>query len=93
MRPIKIRKAMNGFIVDVGCQTLVFDSVRSLVDALRQYLTEPEETEKMYVAEYGMAGAIGEDVCARDIRNGESSEPQRHYAYVATPPPSTRGRV
>ena len=49
IREIIIRPALNGFIVQVGCQTLVFDDVDILTHQLNHYLRRPEETEKYYL--------------------------------------------
>lgn len=49
MKDIKISPALNGFIVKVGCQMVVFESVNALIDNLRSYLTSPVEVEKAFV--------------------------------------------
>lgn len=46
MRKIEIRPCLNGFIVQVGCQTVVFTSVEALVNNLAAYLRNPEMMEK-----------------------------------------------
>lgn len=50
MRSIKIEPALNGFIVQAGCQTVVFESVDALLNKLHDYLTDPAKTEKEFVA-------------------------------------------
>jgi hypothetical protein len=51
MRDIIIRPALNGFIVNVDCQKVVFGSVECLVSELARYLTQPEQTEQRYLQE------------------------------------------
>lgn len=45
---IKIKAVLNGYIANVGCQTLVFDSREKMLKELDAYLEKPEETEKRY---------------------------------------------
>lgn len=49
IRTITITPVLNGFLCQVGCQTIVFKSVGGLVKVLRAYLTNPEETEKLFL--------------------------------------------
>jgi hypothetical protein len=56
MRDVTISKVMNGFIVKVGCQTLVFQEQTAMIVELNNYLTNPEETEKRFVEKFGYAG-------------------------------------
>lgn len=53
---ITIKPALNGYIVDVGCKTLVFESQDKLVRELDAYLKNPME-----VAEHYLKTAINED--------------------------------
>lgn len=55
MRPVTINKAMNGFVVNVGCQTLVFETQEKLVQELTRYLSKPYDVEKEYLDKHGMA--------------------------------------
>ena len=48
IRQITIKPVLNGFIVDVGCQTIVFGSNTTLVQALEAYLINPDASEKAY---------------------------------------------
>ncbi len=47
-RPITIRPVLNGYVVQVGCQEVVFDSTDALISGLRHYLSDPEAIEKDY---------------------------------------------
>lgn len=47
-RDINIHPVLNGFIVTVGCQSVVFDNVDKLIEELREYCLKPEVTEKRY---------------------------------------------
>lgn len=49
-RQINIVAVLNGFVVTVGCQTVVFSTVEALVSALRDYYNEPENTEKRFTS-------------------------------------------
>ena len=54
MRQITINKCMNGLIVNVGCQTLVFEDRTKFVLALSKYLENPDQTEKEWLEKFGM---------------------------------------
>lgn len=47
-KEITIRPALNGYICQVGCQTVVFESRELLVKRLDDYLTEPAVVEKWF---------------------------------------------
>ena len=49
MRNITIKPALNGYIVDVGCQTVVFASRIALMHELTRYLEKPSEVEAEYL--------------------------------------------
>lgn len=80
MRNISIRKVMNGFIVDVGCQTLVFETHERLLIELRRYLENSETVEKEYTERYGMQG-------------GGLPGPTEAYATPTVPPGYGAGAV
>ena len=46
---VGINKVTNGFIVTVGCKTLVFLSLDDLIIAMRLYYGNPEEAYKKYI--------------------------------------------
>ena len=48
IRPIAITAVLNGYIVSVGCQQVVFNNTETLITELRVYLADPEDTEKRY---------------------------------------------
>ncbi len=58
MREVKINAVMNGFIVNVGCQTLVYQDKLTLLLELRNYLENPEQVEKQYIEKYGLKGEV-----------------------------------
>jgi len=45
---IKIKAVLNGYVANVGCQTLVFNDRAVMLKELDTYLEKPEETEKKY---------------------------------------------
>jgi len=50
MRQIVIQPALNGWICQVGCQTVVFDNKKQMLDSLSDYIDKPEEVEKAFQA-------------------------------------------
>lgn len=49
-RTIKIEPQDYGYLVQVGCQSLVFESWEKLVQKLMEYLGNPTATERKYLA-------------------------------------------
>ncbi len=47
-KEFNIQKVDNGFVVTVGCKTLVFGSQRELFNAMKLYLADPAKAEKKY---------------------------------------------
>lgn len=48
IRDIEIKAVANGFIVSVGCQRFVFQSLPIMLTELGRYLANPEATEKFW---------------------------------------------
>lgn len=53
MYNINISKADNGFIVKVGCKTLVFEQQPTMISELSRFLSDPHAVEKEYRQKYG----------------------------------------
>jgi len=49
MHKITIEGVLNGWIVKVGCQTVVFDEMDAMLDEIEAYINHPEEVEKKYM--------------------------------------------
>lgn len=49
IRDIRIKAALNGFIVECGCQTLVAESVERLISGIRAYLLDPKKVENEWM--------------------------------------------
>ena len=50
-RPVSIQQCLNGYIVTVGCTTVVFNSLDSLVNELREYFNNPHDYEHTLTAQ------------------------------------------
>lgn len=50
MRDVIITPALNGWIVKVGCATVVFENLEPMLNELRRYVRTPERVEKEYLA-------------------------------------------
>ena len=48
MRDITIKTALNGYLVRVGCQRVVFNNRETMLRALNDYLENPNKIEEMY---------------------------------------------
>lgn len=47
-RQITIHPALNGYVVTVGCQNLVFEKTETLLSELKDYLADPGKVEQYY---------------------------------------------
>lgn len=50
LREIKIDPVLNGWIVEVGCQRVVFTDKQVMLGELSQYLADPHAVVKRYLA-------------------------------------------
>lgn len=49
-REIIIIPVLNGFLVQIGCQKVVVNSIRDLTEGIRDYYANPAETEKRWIS-------------------------------------------
>lgn len=49
MKNIEIKPALNGYICQVGCQQVVYNSIEHLLAELGNYLRDPKGVEKSYI--------------------------------------------
>lgn len=49
MHNITIKGVLNGWIVNVGCQTVVFDDLEIMMKEIQTYIKYPETSEKKYM--------------------------------------------
>ena len=77
MRDITIKPALNGYVVRLGCQRVVFTDRALMLRALDDYLENPREVERTYLAksinsrQLGFAASDnsalgGQGICAPD---------------------------
>lgn len=48
MRDVNVSAVLNGFVVRVGCQTLVFNQIEDVAENLVAYQKDPEGMEKKF---------------------------------------------
>jgi|GEM_PF-4083944 len=51
IRSINIEPVLNGFVVKVGCQIVVFKSIHDMVDHICNYYANPEDYEEQFIKE------------------------------------------
>jgi len=49
-RQVKINRVANGFVLEIGCKTLVAKTWDEAADGLREYWKDPVAAEKKYCA-------------------------------------------
>ena len=54
IRDIRISSASNGYVVQVGCTTLLFTDMEAFLRELRAYLTDPNRAEKTFLENFNM---------------------------------------
>lgn len=47
-REINIRPAANGYCINIGCQTFVFENIFTMLSRIEEYYQNPDETEKYF---------------------------------------------
>ena len=67
IRDIKIKPVLNGFIVDIGCQELVFNRLTGMIKSLEEYYgaDEPDKVEKKWLGKSINSGKLGGENAAR----------------------------
>lgn len=73
IRNIKITPVLNGFLVTVGCQTVVFEGRAKLIQELHAYLDNPDEMEKKY-RESSINRCLLEEACVAQTPGRVSQE-------------------
>lgn len=48
-RPITINRVVNGFYLQVGCQSVVFETQEKMLAELDRYFKSPRDVEKEYL--------------------------------------------
>ena len=76
MRSIRVNPVLNGFVVEVGCQTLVFNKIEDVAENLVAYQKDPDGMEKKFAAaavnktlENGLIRTrdYPQDTCAQEV--------------------------
>ena len=48
-RSIEIKPAANGYVIEIGCQTFVFESLGSMLGRIEEYYNNPAEIEQHFM--------------------------------------------
>ena len=59
MRDVTIKTVLNGYVVRIGCQRVVFCDRDQMLQALKDYLENPEEVEAAYTRNAMNAKQLG----------------------------------
>ena len=49
MKELKIKPILNGYLVEAGCTTVAFTSIKSLLKELEVYLKDSSKAEKLWL--------------------------------------------
>ena len=94
MREITIVKVLNGLVVRVGCQTLVFNTNEEFLQELKAYLDNPAETEQRFLTKYGQdksSFAVGAEPQYAQQEQAPTPAPPGYYPLVCGAGASIRG--
>ncbi len=80
MYEVRITSVLNGFVCKIGCQTVVFNSIETMLDELGKYLVNPSEMEKRYVKSSLNSGKLRCDTVEE-----EAPTPRHEYPSDARP--------
>lgn len=47
-RSIEIKPAANGYVIEIGCQTFVFENIVSMLSRIEEYYRNPGEVEQYF---------------------------------------------
>ncbi len=84
-RSVQISAVLNGWIVVVGCQTVVYTDRGELTRDLDQYLRDPAGTEERFLKTAINASVTGAGLNPNpSTMNVASSSPREVYAEQAT---------
>lgn len=82
MYNINISAVLNGWVAQVGCQTLVYNDLDALLKDLREYLTEPRSKIKTF-----LEGAVNRDKMANPVvARGDRPVSSPQLTYTPYPP-------
>lgn len=48
-RSIEIKPAANGYVIEIGCQKFVFESIVSMLSRIEEYYNNPAEIESHFM--------------------------------------------
>lgn len=95
MRHIEIQAVLNGYIVNVGCQQVVFETREKLVAELTRYMTSSKDVEKEYIEKATNGFTMTEPItppekyrAERAVSNPVYNNPPTTLADVFTGSPS-----
>jgi hypothetical protein len=84
-RNIEIRAVLNGFITQVGCQTIVFPTIEQLAVALVEYGKDPARVEKEWLVKSVNSRIVGGPAVAEQAQEARAMDNQLRYAGESMP--------
>ncbi len=76
MREINIRPALNGWVCQIGCQTIVFNDKTHMLNEIGRYIDDPKAIEAEYWRHSPNKQLKPELVPAPDVNYGMAAEPR-----------------
>ena len=70
MRDVTIKAALNGYVVRLGCQRVVFTDRALMLRALDDYLSAPEKVESQYMFGSINSKQLGFERSNRNVESG-----------------------
>lgn len=70
MKPVSIQPVLNGWLVSVGCQTLVFNDTDTMLKELRSYIVDTQATHDRFVN-----GSVNKEIMGCPINAPRQTSP------------------
>ena len=87
---IKVQPVLNGFVVDIGCQQVVFSTIGQLTDTIRRYYESPDKVVKEFLSA-PVNKTMGGPVSGSPTTCGTESPVLPYPADVGSMPAPRRG--
>ena len=85
IRKFTVKPVLNGYIVEIGCQTIVFHSKKRFLKEVEMYLDNPDGRER-YWLKHGVNSGVGSGECRELLLDASgliSTDPEQTPARLS----------
>ncbi len=90
IRNLTITPVLNGYIVQAGCQQVVFQSAEQMLGEIGKYLANPSKVEAQYLAAFTSGALVhpNEDSEGLDTQIAEPTNPAPEHSVTSATNPA-----